>query len=62
MTVEVKYRKHTSTPHGIAYDVVIAQKTVSRAIISMFPEIGKKPAQATDDDTIKLLKKCEFGP
>lgn len=57
MKAEVEYRKHTSKPHGIAYNVVIAQKTVSRAIISMFPELGKKPAQATDDDTIKLLKK-----
>lgn len=35
----------------------IAQKIVSRSIISMFPEIGIKPGDATDDDTIKLLKK-----
>lgn len=35
----------------------ICQKEVSRAIISMFPEIGTKPGKATDDDTIKLLKK-----
>jgi len=33
------------------------QKTVSRSIISMFPQIGKKPADATDDDVIKLLKR-----
>lgn len=38
-------------------NMAIAQKTVARAIISMFPEIGKKPDQATDDDCIKLLKK-----
>jgi uncharacterized protein YqeY len=56
MTIEMQYRKH-GEPQGIVYEAVIAQKTVSRAIISMFPEIGKKPAQATDDDTIKLLKK-----
>jgi hypothetical protein len=35
----------------------IAKKEVPRAIISMFPEIGKKPADATDEDVIKLLKK-----
>lgn len=39
------------------YENAIAQKTVSRAIISMFPEIGVKPNKATDDDTIKLVKK-----
>jgi len=42
---------------GDEYDKAIAHKTVARAIISMFPEIGKKPDQATDDDCIKLLKK-----
>ena len=35
----------------------IAQKEVSRAIISMFPELGIKPNKATDSDTLKLLKK-----
>jgi uncharacterized protein YqeY len=35
----------------------IAQKEASRAIISMFPELGIKPNDATDDDTLKLLKK-----
>jgi len=39
------------------FDTCIAQKTVSRAIISMCPEIGKKPNDVTDDDVIKLLKK-----
>jgi uncharacterized protein YqeY len=45
--------------HGITYGqfYIIDQKTVSRAIISMFPEIGIKPNDATDDDTIKLLKR-----
>lgn len=64
MGIEIRYRKkgadkflaaHPST--SMTYDVMISQKNVSRAIISMFPEIGKKPADATDDDTIKLLKK-----
>ena len=39
------------------YDKMIAQKEVSRSIISMFPEIGTKPDKATDEDTIRLLKK-----
>lgn len=39
------------------WEAMMAQKDVSRAILSMFPEIGKKPSDATDDDTIKLLKK-----
>jgi len=56
MTLEIKYRKKGFTG-GLTYDHVVAHKTVARAIISMFPEIGKKPVNATDDDTIKLLKK-----
>jgi len=56
MTIEIKYRKH-GAPQGIAYNMAIAQKTVSRAIISMFPELRKKPAEGTDEDVIKLLKK-----
>ena len=56
MTAEVKLRKIGVTS-GEAFDTAVSQKTVSRAIISMFPEIGKKPAEATDADVIKLLKK-----
>lgn len=56
MTIEIALRKQ-GYPYSGAYDMVVAQKTVSRAIISMFPEIGKKPADGTDDDVIKLLKK-----
>ena len=56
MTLEVELRKQGITD-GSRFDNVTADKTVSRAIISMFPEIGKKPADATDDDVIKLLKK-----
>jgi len=56
MLMEMKIRKE-----GIVadekYSYAIAHKTVARAIISMFPEIGKKPHEATDDDVIKLLKK-----
>ena len=56
MTLEIKYRKKGFNS-GLTYDHVVAHKTVARAIISMFPELGIKPAEATDDDTIKLLKK-----
>ena len=56
MTLEIQARKFGGTT-GLAYERVIAHKTVCRAIISMFPEIGKKPDQATDEDTIKLLRK-----
>lgn len=56
MTQEVKLRKEGITS-GEDFDLLICQKTVSRSIISMFPSIGKKPGDATDDDTIKLLRK-----
>jgi uncharacterized protein YqeY len=56
MTAEVKLRKMNVTS-GPIFETTIASKDVSRAIISMFPEIGKKPDEATDDDVIKLLKK-----
>jgi len=56
MSIEIKLRR-MDIWGGNSYDLAIAKKTVSRAIISMFPEIGKKPGDATDDDTIKLLKK-----
>lgn len=56
MLNEVRLRKEGDMRSG-EYHNTIAHKIVTRAIISMFPEIGKKPADATDDDTIKLLKK-----
>lgn len=56
MTGEVQLRK-SKIASGSVFDTAIAHKTVSRAIISMFPEIGKKPIDATDADVIKLLKK-----
>lgn len=56
MKREIKLRKMNIT-NGSVFNFNTANKTVSRAIISMFPEIGKKPADATDDDTLKLLKK-----
>lgn len=58
MMEEVRLRKATlNEPSGEEFDKAVAHKTVSRAIISMFPEIGIKPDDATDDDVIKLLKK-----
>ena len=52
MKKEVELRKK-----GEVGEKVMAQKEVSRAVISMFPEIGVKPDKATDSDTIRLLKK-----
>ncbi len=56
MKEEVRMRKEGITD-GDEFDRAVNHKTVSRAIISMCPEIGKKPNEVTDDDTIKLLKK-----
>ncbi len=56
MKAEVEKKRQGITT-GQMYEMIIDQKTVSRVIISMFPEIGVKPNEATDDDTIKLLKK-----
>ena len=52
MKREVEFRKK-----GEVDKQTVAQKEVSRAIISMFPEIGIKPDKATDSDVIRLLKK-----
>ena len=56
MKREVEMRK-TNTCSGTMYEACIAVKDVVRTIISMFPEIGLKPDQAIDDNTIQLLKK-----
>ena len=56
MLEEVRMRKEGITS-GDEFEKAVAHKTVSRSIISMFPEIGKKPDEGTDDDVIKLLKK-----
>lgn len=60
MKREVDMRKNEPGFAGFSkggYDKIQAQKDVSRAIISMFPEIGTKPDKATDDETIRLIKK-----
>lgn len=59
MKQEIQMRKATN-PDANIYKNAVATKTVVRAIISMFPEIGVKPDKATDDDTLKLLKKYVF--
>ena len=56
MKSEMDLRKNGVTDGNI-YDDTISQKTVSRAIISMIPELGKKPDETTVDDIYKLLKK-----
>lgn len=56
MRNEITLRKAGDTLND-RFDEIVSQKTVSRAIISMFPQIGVKPDDATDDDVIKLLKK-----
>ena len=55
MLQEVYLRKTGNNDESILKEQ--SQKEVSRAIISMFPEIDVKPDKATDDDVIKLLKK-----
>ncbi len=62
MTSEIYIRKNPATGVFIksqqsVMDCCVAQKNVSRAIISMCPEIGKKPSTVTDDDVLKLLKR-----
>jgi len=49
MSAEIKARKTIEQSAPI--------KDSCRAIISMFPEIGKKSSDATDEDVIKLGKK-----
>ena len=56
MKREVEMRK-TNTCSGTMYEACMAVKDVVRTIISMFPELGLKPEQAVDDNTIQLLKK-----
>ena len=63
MKVEVQIRKEgPANGDFIASQIsklenAVAHKTVSRAIISMIPDLGKKPDETTVDDMYKLLKK-----
>ncbi len=56
MTKEVELRKQGITS-GSKFENAIAHKTVSRAIISMIPELGIKAKDTTVDHIYKLLKK-----
>jgi len=56
MKLEVSMRKDEIC-FGVIYEAAISVKDVARSIISMFPEIGIKPDQATDEHVIQLLKK-----
>lgn len=55
MLNEIQLNK--GNPEYLSRELINNTKLVCRSIISMFPEIGKKPANATDADTIKLLKR-----
>lgn len=57
MKLEVDFRKQGISEGNDEYDKAIAHKTVSRAIISMIPQTGKKPDQTTEEDIQKLLTK-----
>jgi uncharacterized protein YqeY len=63
MMVEICIRKNPhdddkpSTSQQFALDVAVVKKNVARAILSMLPEIGKKPSNASDDDLLKTIKK-----
>lgn len=56
MKREVEFRK-MNIRSGENYEWNKSIIEFSRAIISMFPEIGVKPDKASDSDTIRLLKK-----
>lgn len=57
MLVEVEWRKNADDSLSKEYETAIAQKDVSRAIISMIPSTGKKPEKTTDEDIQSLLRK-----
>lgn len=62
MTNEIRMRKYPPNGDFVVseqerMDQYVTQKTVSRSIISMCPELKKKPKDATDDDVITLLKR-----
>jgi len=56
MKREINFRRDNIAT-GAMFEATISVKNVVRTIISMFPEIGVKPDQSTDEDVIKLLKK-----
>ena len=59
MKREIECRKD-GTNNGLLFEVVLATKYVIKSVLSMFPEIDLKPENATDEDTLQLLKKFIF--
>lgn len=56
---EINMRKHPDPDKEHLQSVVIA-KGVIREVLSMFPTIGVKPDNATDEQTIKLLRQVIY--
>lgn len=58
MSLEVEYRRD---PHNFLSDIniedILAIKNVCRSIISMYPSLDVKPDNATDEQTISLVRK-----
>lgn len=59
MKAEVNAKKE-GTNSGLVFDTLMSIKYVVRSVLSMFPDVDIKPDNATDDDTIALLKKFIF--
>lgn len=59
MKLEVEHRKGNTklVEEAGGISKALAHKTVSRAIISMIPQLGKKSDETTEEDIQKLLKK-----
>jgi len=65
MKVEVDIRtqskgREMDMSEAIRIELAIMQKNVSRTVISMFPEIGVKPENATDENTMTILRTFAF--
>jgi len=63
MKKEIQLKKpneYSELSQATQMELALSIKEVARSIISMFPEIRVKPDQATDKDTISLLKKYVF--
>jgi len=59
MKSELEYKKN-GTDNGRLYEAVISVKYVVRSVLSMFADVDIKPDNATDEDTISLIKKFIF--
>ena len=55
-----KTNEYSELRQGVQMKLALSIKESTRAIISMFPEIGIKPENATDEQTIPLIKKYIF--